>query len=84
MLACVELKKKPLHFVEQKYLNELHKTLPSIKIPSHIIYMKRFPLMANGKLDEAKLREICIKKLSIFVSRKLARDTMNLIKKMGK
>ena len=84
MLACVELKKKPPHFIEEKYFNELHKTLPKIKIPSHIIYMKRFPLTANGKLDEAKLREICIKKLSIFVSKKLARDTAKLIKKMGK
>ena len=84
ILACVELKKKPLHFVEQKYFDELHKTLPSIKIPSHIIYMKRFPLTANGKLDEAKLREICIQKLSIFVNKKLARETARLIKNMGK
>ena len=41
-------------------------------------------MTANGKLDEAKLREICIKKLSIFVSKKLARTTASLIKKMGK
>ena len=84
MIACVELIKKPHHFVEQKYFDELHKTLPSIKIPSHIIYMKRFPLNANGKLDEAKLREICIKKLDIFVNKKLARQTASLVKKMGK
>ena len=84
ILACVELKKKPPHFVEQKYFDELHKTLPSIKIPSHIIYMKRFPMNANGKLDEAKLREICIKKMSLFINKKLARDTASLIKKMGK
>ena len=84
MLACVELEKKPPHFVEQKYFDELHKTLPSIKIPSHIIYMKRFPLTANGKLDEAKLREICLKKLSIFVSKKLAKDTAALMKRAGK
>ncbi len=84
MLACVELEKKPPHFVEQKYFDELHKILPAIKIPSHIIYMKRFPLTANGKLDEAKLREICLKKLAIFVNKKLAGDTAKLIKKMGK
>ena len=84
MLACVELIKKPPHFVEQKYFDELHKTLPAIKIPSHIIYMKRFPLTANGKLDEAKLREICLRKLSIFVNKKLAGDTARLMKKMGK
>lgn len=84
MIACVELVKKPPHFVEQKYFDELHKTLPSIKIPSHIIYMKRFPLNANGKLDEAKLREVCIKKLDIFVNKKLARQTAALLKNMGK
>lgn len=84
IIACVELIKKPPHFVEQKYFDELHKKLPAIKIPSHIIYMKRFPLTANGKLDEAKLREICIKKLSIFVNKKLAGETARLIKKMGK
>ena len=60
IIACVELKKKPPHFVEEKYFDEMHKTLPAVKIPSHIIYMKRFPLTANGKLDEVKLREICM------------------------
>ncbi len=84
ILACVELKKKPPHFVEQKYLDALHDDLPSIKIPSHIIYMKKFPLTANGKLDEVKLREICMKKLSIFVNKKLAKETVKLLKQMGK
>lgn len=84
ILACVELKKKPPHFVEQKYLDALHDDLPSIKIPSHIIYMKKFPLTANGKLDEVKLREICMKKLSVFVNKKLAKETIKLLKQMGK
>lgn len=84
MLACVELIKKPPHFDEQKYLKELHKTLPSIKIPSHIIYMKRFPLNANGKLDEVKLREICMKKLERFINKGLAKKTRDLLRKMGK
>lgn len=84
ILACVELKKKPPHFVEEKYLNALHKDLPAIKIPSHIIYMKRFPLNANGKLDEVKLREICVKKLNLFISKKLAKQTATLLKNLGK
>lgn len=71
IIACVELKKKPPHFVEEKYFDEMHKTLPAVKIPSHIIYMKRFPLTANGKLDEVKLREICMVKLGLFLNEKL-------------
>ncbi len=84
ILACVELKKKPLHFVEESYLNDLHKVLPSIKIPQHIIYMKHFPLTANGKLDEVTLREICMRKLDLFIDKKLAKETRNLLRKMGK
>ena len=71
ILACVELKKKPLHFVEEKYLNKLHETLPAVKVPSHIVYMKRFPLTANGKLDERVLREICMTKLILFLNEEM-------------
>ena len=71
IIACVELKKKPPHFVEEKYFEEMHKTLPAVKIPSHIIYMKKFPLTANGKLDEVKLREICMTKLALFLDEEL-------------
>lgn len=84
MLAVVTLTKKPPHFVEETYLNELRKTLPSIKVPSHIIYMKKFPTTANGKLDEVKLREICLKKVSLFIDKKLARQTAQLLRKTGK
>ena len=71
IIACVELKKKPPHFVEEKYFMEMHKTLPAVKIPSHIIYMKKFPLTANGKIDEMKLREICMTKLALFLDEEL-------------
>lgn len=82
ILGCVELKKKPPHFSERKYLTEMSKTLPAIKIPSHIIYMKAFPLTANGKLDEVKLREICMEKLSTFLDEDaLARKTRKLMHK---
>ena len=82
IIACVELLKKPLHFVEQKYFDEMKKTLPAIKIPSHIIYMKKFPLTANGKLDEMQLREICLNKLSIYLNEdSLARKTRVLMHK---
>ena len=43
-----------------------------------------YNLHIAGKLDEAKLREICLKKLSIFVSKKLAKDTAALMKRAGK
>ena len=80
IIGCVELKKKPPHFVEEKYLNDMAKTLPSIKIPSHIVYMKQFPLTANGKLDEAKLREICILKIAKFLNEEvLAKRTRKLM-----
>ena len=49
----------------------MKKTLPSMKIPSHIIYMKKFPLTANGKIDEMKLREICMTKLALFLDEEL-------------
>ena len=84
MLAVVTLTKKPPHFVEENYLKELRKTLPSIKVPSHIIYMKKFPLTASGKLDEVKLREICLRKVSLFIDKKLARQTAQLLRKTGK
>ena len=84
IIACVELKKKPLHFVEEKYFKEMHKTLPAVKIPTHIIYMKKFPLTANGKLDELKLREICIKKLVLYLDESsLANRTRKLMAKLN-
>jgi hypothetical protein len=33
--------------------------------------MKKFPLTANGKLDEVKLREICMTKLALFLDEEL-------------
>ena len=80
IIGCVELKKKPPHFSEKKYLEDMKKTLPSIKIPTHIVYMKRFPLTANGKLDEVKLREICMLKIAKFLDEEvLARKTRRLM-----
>lgn len=85
ILACVELKKKPLHFVEEKYLNKLHETLPAVKVPSHIVYMKRFPLNANGKLDERVLREICMTKLILFLNEEmLVKKTRKLMGEKNK
>ena len=82
IIGCVELPKKPLHFVEQKYLDEMKKSLPAIKIPSHIVYVDKFPLMANGKLDEMQLREICLNKLSKYLQEDtLARKTRILMHK---
>ena len=71
IIACVELNKKPVHFVEEKYLKEMAKVLPSIKIPSHIVYVDKFPLSANGKLDEMRLREICLMKISTYLGEDL-------------
>ena len=80
IIGCVELKKKPPHFSEKKYLIDMQKYLPSIKIPSHIVYMKRFPLTANGKLDEAKLRELCMIKIAKFLDEEvLAAKTRKLM-----
>ena len=78
----MELIKKPLHFDEQKYLDEMRKSLPAIKIPSHIVYVDKFPLTANGKLDEMLLREICLNKLSTYLQEDtLARKTRVLMHK---
>ncbi len=82
IIGCVELIKKPLHFDETKYLRKMAETLPSIKIPLHIVYTNKFPLTANGKLDEMKLREICLFKLTKFLNEEsLARKTQKLMKK---
>lgn len=82
IIGCVELKKKPLHFDENKYLNEMRKTLPALKIPSHIIYVDKFPLTANGKTDEMKLKETCLIKLSTYLNEdELARKTRILMHK---
>ena len=80
IIACVELKKKPPHFSEKKYLDAMRAYLPSIKIPTHIVYMKKFPLTANGKLDEAALRELCMKKIARFLDDEvLVRKTRKLM-----
>lgn len=85
IIACVELKKKPPHFSERKYLEQLRKTLPSIKIPAHIVYMKKFPLTANGKLDEVKLKEICMMKIAKFLDEEvLAKKTRKLMEESSK
>lgn len=85
IIGCVELKKKPPHFREEKYLNEMKKTLPSIKIPAHIVYMKRFPLTANGKLDEVVLREVCMMKIARFLDEEiLAKNTRKLMEESKK
>ena len=60
----------------------MRKTLPAIKVPSHIVYVEKFPLTANGKLDEMQLREICLYKLSTFLNEDtLARKTRVLMHK---
>ena len=60
----------------------MRKTLPAIKVPSHIVYVEKFPLTANGKLDEMQLREICLNKLSTFLNEDtLARKTRVLMHK---
>ena len=85
IIACVELKRNPLHFSEKKYLQEMRKDLPSIKIPSHIIYVKKFPLTANGKLDEVVLREICMEKMTRFLDDgALAKKTRKLMEDSAK
>ena len=63
IIACVESKIHMTYSKQQQYIKELHLILPSIKIPKHIICIEEFPQMANGKLDEKKLRKIVIDKL---------------------
>ncbi len=84
IIAVVEMKRKPLVFNESTYLNDLHSVLPSIKIPTHIIYLPKFPLNANGKLDERKLREMCLDKMNKIVDHALYRETARLLYKLKK
>ncbi len=84
IIAVVEMKRRPLVFNESTYLNDLHSVLPSIKIPSHIIYVPRFPLNANGKLDERKLRELCLDKMNKIVDHEMYREIARLLNKLNK
>lgn len=67
---------------EQQYLKDLHSVLPSLKIPEHIICFEEFPLMASGKLDERKIREIVLYKLSHSINPKLAIKAFKIQKKL--
>ena len=84
IIAAVELPKKSFIFHEETYINDLHKVLPALKVPSHIIYMSKFPRTANGKLDERRLREICINRLDSYIDRKLAKEVRRIQKQLGK
>ncbi|MCR5078790.1 MAG: acyl--CoA ligase [Bacilli bacterium] len=84
VIAVVELPKKPLHFHESHYIQELHKVLPSLKIPSHIVYFPSFPLAANGKLDERTLREWVEDKLNRIVDPKLYKEIRRIQKNLRK
>ena len=82
IIACVESKIHMTHLKEQQYLKNLHSILPSLKIPKHIICIEEFPLMANGKLDERKIREIVLDKLSHTINPKLAIKAYKIQKKL--
>ena len=71
IIACVETKIHMTHLKEQQYLNDLHSILPSLKIPEYIICFEEFPLMASGKLDEGKIKEIVEEKLSPYYKSKI-------------
>lgn len=66
IIACAESKIQMTRLKEQQYLKDLHLVLPSIKIPEHIICIEEFPLMASGKLDEGKIKEIVVEKLDQY------------------
>jgi len=83
IIAAVETSKRKSSFNEEKYIKDLHTILPSIKVPSHIVCMRKFPRAANGKLDERKLREICIDRLDAF-DHKLAKETKKIQKQLGR
>lgn len=82
IIACVKTKINMTHLKEQQYLNDLHSILPSLKIPEQIICFKEFPLMASGKLDERKIREIVVDKLSHTINPKLAIKAYKMQKKL--
>ena len=84
IIAAVEVTKKGFVFHEEAYLNDLQKVLPSIKVPTHIIYMHKFPRMANGKLDERKLRDICMDRLETYIDKKLGKEAKKIQKQLGK
>lgn len=84
IIAAVEIQKKGFVFHEDIYLKDLQKYLPSIKIPTHIIYMPKFPRTANGKLDERKLRHICIDRIETYIDKKLGKEAKKIQKQLGK
>ena len=81
IIACVETKKNMTYYKEQQYLKDLHSVLPSLKIPERIVCIEQFPLMASGKLDERKIREIVLDRLHYTMNPKLAIRTYKILKK---
>ena len=67
---------------EQQYLKDLHSVLPSLKIPEHIICIEEIPLMVSGKLDERKLREFVLDKLSHTINPRLAIKALRIQNKL--
>ena len=84
IIAAVELRKKRFIFHEEPYIKDLHTILPSLKVPSHIIFINKFPRAANGKLDERKVREICMDRLAKSVNPKLAKEVKKIQKQLGR
>lgn len=82
IIACVESKIHMTRFKEQQYLKKLYSELPSFKIPEHIICIEEFPLMGSGKLDERKIREIALYKLSCTIDTRLAIKALKIQKKL--
>ena len=80
-MSKIETAKKVGEFI----VHFTKKNLPSIKVPSHIVYMKRFPRTANGKLDETVLRELCLTKIAKFLEEEtLAKETRKLMAESNK
>ena len=84
IIAAVELRKKRINLKEEPYIKDLHTVLPALKVPSHIIFMSKFPHTANGKLDERLLREICIDRLAKSINPKLAKEARKIQKQLGR
>lgn len=61
--ACIVLHKDAV-FSEKKMIDELRMKISHFKIPDHFWIFDSFPLSGNGKLDQRKLKEQMLQRLS--------------------
>lgn len=68
-LVCAIVPKQPGERIATLLRAHLRSLLPSYAIPGRILVLERWPLTRNGKVDEARIRELAREGASVIVER---------------